>query len=158
MVFVGAQRYAPAYGDVEQQPESNLNVASPTLWASVRRSVMHLLYVAANSSGNRNGWVNGETEEFNATAGSELEITLAEGYTLTNVKLAQESELPEGINISENGVISGLLEKGTYTFTVECVVDGWIGLTNIINQTNEEHIKEGAVREVSTIVVKITVT
>lgn len=158
MVYVGAQRYAPAYGDVAQQPDTNLNVASPTLWASVRRSVMHLLYAAANSSGNRNGWVNGETEEFTATANSAFEITLAEGYTLSNVKLAPESELPTGLFISEDGVVSGTLAAGTYTFTVECLVDGWIGLTNEINQTNAEHIKEGAVREVSTIVVKIVVS
>ena len=158
MVYVGAQRYAPAYGDVQQQPDSNLNVASPTLYASVRRAVMHLLYTAANTSGNRNGWLNDETEEFTATADKAIDITLAEGYTLSNVRLAEGSTLPEGLTISEDGVISGKLSAGTYTFTVECLVDGWIGLTSEINQTNKEHIAVNAVRKVSTIVVKITVS
>ena len=60
--------------------------------------------------------------------------------------------------ISEDGVIGGKLSAGTYTFTVECLVDGWIGLTSEINQTNKEHIAVNAVRKVSTIVVKITVS
>ena len=47
--------------------------------------------------------------------------------------------------------------SGVYEFTIECVVDGWIGLTDETNQTNAEHIAVDAVREISTLVVKITV-
>lgn len=157
MVYVGAQRYAPAYGDVVQQPDSVLDVASPTLYASVRRAVMHLLYTAANTSGNRNGWVNGETEELTAEFGrwsNSITVEIGKGHKLSDVKVV--GQLPENITVSKDGVVT-ITKAGVYEFTIECVVDGWIGLTDETNQTNAEHIAVDAVREISTLTVKITV-
>lgn len=162
MVYVGAKRYAPAYNGVEQQSDDVLNVASPTLYYAVRRACMHLLYTASNTSGVRNGIMNGDTYKV-TLAGSRwnpsVSANLLSDHTLSAVKITSGT-LPEGFKVSEDGVISGTVTdavKGTYTITVECVVDGWIGLTDELNQTNVGHTSVGATREVTTLNFEITI-
>lgn len=160
MVYVGAQRYNPAYGTTEKQPDSNLTVASPTLYYSVRRAAMHLLYTAANTTGVRNGIIDGDTFNVNIKASRwapDVSVSLLSGRML-NIVENVEGALPTGFKLSEDGVLSGKVTdevKGEYVITVKCVVDGWIGLTSEIN---ESHTIPETRRHPATLTFKITIS
>lgn len=123
----------------ETVTDEQLTKASPTLYYAVRRAALHLLFTAANSSGNFNGLVNGQNEiqlKWSAKTSFVYHTYLTKDWTLSNVKII-EGNLPEGVTLDSEGVFKGDCSKataGTYTIKIQCVADGWIGLESYINK------------------------
>ena len=138
MVYVSPANEHVIYNS-ETVTDDQLTVASPTLYYAVRRAALHLLFTAANSSGNYNGLVNGQNEiTLNWTTKTSFvyHTYLTKDWTLSNVKII-EGSLPKGVTLDSAGVFKGdcsEAEAGTYTIKIQCVADGWIGLESYINQ------------------------
>lgn len=111
--------------------------ASPTQWATVRLAALHNLYATANSNGIDNGIVTSDqTVEFvggpvngylvapkaiNCIAFSNMKEVIAEG---------EQSSLPSGVSLSQDGLLSGAFEKaGSYNVKVNFLADGWVEKT-----------------------------
>ena len=111
-----------------------------TQYYYLRATAARILYADAKSNDVLNGFylanISGGTVE--ATQGEEMEdvdIALTKtGETgaldlegSTAVYSVSSGELPDGITLSSDGVFSGTpTQAGTYTVTVECVIDGWV--------------------------------
>ncbi len=138
MVYVSPANEHVIYNS-ETVTDDQLTVASPTLYYAVRRAALHLLFTAANSSGNYNGLVNGQNEielKWTAKTSFVYHTYLTKDWTLSNVKII-EGSLPKGVTLDSEGVFKGDCSKataGTYTIKIQCVADGWIGLESYINQ------------------------
>lgn len=129
MVYVSPEGISGSRANFDSTPDSELTLASPTLYYNVRRAARHILYATANSNGMRNGFVGDFEQELTLNAAASGKI-LSE-YSLSDVEV--EGNLPEGITIDAEGRISGTpTSEGTYTVTIKCVVDGRMGVVNHI--------------------------
>lgn len=137
-----------------------------TQYYYLRATAARILYADAKSNDVLNGFnlANVSTATVEATQGEEMDdvaITLTKtGETTamnmngsTAVYSVSEGTLPDGIELSSDGVFSGTpTQAGTFTVTVECVIDGWVdsdlasGLsgTYIFNVASSFGLEEGS--------------
>lgn len=109
---------------------------SYTQWYYLRNTAARILYADANSNDVLNGHVTTSlTEiaesELSVTQGSEVNLSLGLTEETLNGSTAVYTlvgNLPEGLTFSaSDGSISGTpKEAGTFTFTVNCVIDNWV--------------------------------
>ena len=116
-------------------------VANDTQYYYLRATAARILYADAKSNDILNGF-NLATISGGTVSGTQGEAIEDISITLTKTgetgamdmdgstavySLAEGSELPDGITLSTDGTFSGTpTESGTFTVTVECVIDGWI--------------------------------
>ncbi|MCD7885268.1 MAG: glycoside hydrolase family 3 C-terminal domain-containing protein [Lachnospiraceae bacterium] len=108
-------------------------VESSTQYYYLRETAALILYADAKSNDVRNGFVlttltstDSETTQGEAIE-ADLGLTAEELGESTAVYEITEGELPEGVTLSSDGILSGTpSEAGTYTFTVSCTIDGWV--------------------------------
>lgn len=107
---------------------------SYTQWYAVRKAAKHLLFAQVNSNTMRNGIdlsdITGTTLD-SGRQGQSYNANIAQaGLQNAVYSLTAGSALPEGLSLSDTGRISGTpTEAGTFNFTVEIVVDGYIKTT-----------------------------
>ncbi|HEY8390250.1 MAG TPA: putative Ig domain-containing protein, partial [Clostridia bacterium] len=107
---------------------------SYTQWYAVRKAAKHLLFAQVNSNTMRNGIdlsdITGTTLD-SGRQGQSYNADIAQADLQNAVySLTAGSALPEGLSLSDTGRISGTpTEAGTFNFTVEIVVDGYINTT-----------------------------
>ena len=117
--------------DLNSTAEDHL-VASPTQWYWVRKSAQAILYQVANSAGQYNGYseLTVENGEFKATQGVAFNGSVSIDSNLTDGSsvLYTATGLPTGLTLdSATGALSGTITaNGTYEFTVNYNIDGWI--------------------------------
>ncbi len=109
------------------------NVKNDHQWYYVRTAAQRVLYVAANTMGNRNGVSSGVTaktvEAKQGVAVNENVGIAADALNGNSVKYSVTGDLPAGLSLNANtGVLSGTTTAapGTYTFTINAAVAGWI--------------------------------
>ncbi len=135
--------------DTDATNDSNQLIASPTQWYCVRQAAKAILYQLADTSAQFNGY-----SEANPTGGAlvsgmqkvsyeasvSVESLLSAGSTATYE--ITEGSLPAGLELDKNtGAITGTPEAaGTYNFTVEFMIDGWVDKTASYSIVIEEAI------------------
>lgn len=107
---------------------------SYTHYAAVRKAAQEILWNYCNGNGIKNGYANLDTAvvEFDQNAQMSMQINF-EGIDYQRVELAEGAQLPEGLTMSELGVLSGYsTELGDVSFNVNLIgVDGYITLENV---------------------------
>ena len=117
--------------DLNSDAEDHM-VASPTQWYWVRKSAQAILYQVANSAGQFNGYseLSIEGGQLSATQGVAVNNSLSIANMLTSGSSVSYSAvgLPQGLTLNAyTGNLSGkVTSSGTYNFTVNYAIDGWI--------------------------------
>ena len=121
-------------GNVSYTTEAGTSAISSTQYWAVRTAAQRILYTLVNSNGMRNGYdldsFTGD-DTLTVAAGVQLNESLSaqlgadyENYTLVG------GSLPDGINLSKDGTLSGKSQvSGVYNFEVEVRCDNWIAQT-----------------------------
>lgn len=134
-------------------------VENSTQYYSLRETAALILYADAKSNDVRNGFVltTLAAQESTAKQGEEMTADLGLSAEELGASVAvyeiTEGELPEGVTLSSDGILSGTpVEAGSYSFTVNCTIDGWVtpelvtGLTaaETLNVESAFYVSEGA--------------
>lgn len=134
---------------VDEKTGADVTIASPTQWYCVRESAKAILYQLADTSAQFNGYsettINGGkladgTQKVSYEASVAVDSLLTDGSTATYE--ITEGSLPKGLELDSNtGAITGTPEvAGTYNFTVQFMIDGWVDKTASYSITIAEAI------------------
>ncbi len=107
-------------------------MVSYTQWYSVRTAAKSLLFAQANSNTMANGVIAGNLEGITATIDQGASVDLDVSYEVMDgalYQLADGSQLPEGLEVTQDGHITGMpLEAGEFTISVLASVGGYVNV------------------------------
>ncbi len=129
-----ADTTAHTIGENANYQLGDYTMASPTYYFLVRRAALHILWTVVNSSGNFNGWGD-RALTYMSTQGTDNHTSICmqpfSEFDIEDVEILN-SDLPAGWSFDEElGVLIGTTDAapGTYSITISCLADGWIGRT-----------------------------
>ena len=122
--------------DTKDEDGKAITVESPTQWYCVRMAAKNMLYQLASTSAQENGYsevnpaggtLTAGTQQVEYTGSASVESILTAGSTVTSYEVT-EGSLPAGLTLNATtGAITGTpTAAGTYSFTVESIIDGWV--------------------------------
>lgn len=125
-------------------------------WYHMRQAAKRVLFISAHSAGNYNEVNRDVFQDVNVTAIQDRSLNTsvgpnAEAFGATHVRyaVAEDSSLPEGVTLAQNGTLSGTpVNPGVFRSRVTVFLDGWVTKTvNVVFNIDSAVVFNGELKK-----------